>query len=120
MHEGPRQRGDESDAIASGQRQIVSQALLSAFKHNRLERKLVDGVYYLRDPRASSYRPSTWSEADDLTDELRVQLKFWERAMKVLPQGEMRDMLLGGDPIASINAALERNGRRGVNEVQEG
>lgn len=109
---GPRQKGDESDAIATGQRQMVMQSLHAAVKYNKIERKKEGGKWFLRDPNASTFRPSTWTEADDLAEELRKQIEFWDRTTKLLPPGPVRDIILNGDPVASIEEALQRNGRK--------
>lgn len=109
QYSGPRVRGDETDAIRSGQRQLVTGTLYQGTRTGRLERKRLDGVDMLRDPNASPQM--VVSEADDLADELRRQVAYWERAYKLLPKGEMRDVLVG-DPIQSIRDCLNRHGRR--------
>lgn len=103
--------GDESDAIASGQRQIVMQSVYAAIKYNTLERKFTDGAYVLRDPKAGS-RPTTNNEADELASALREQLIYWDRTKKIIPPGEVRDAILGGDPVEAIREALRKTGRR--------
>lgn len=107
---GPRQKGDESDAIAAGQRQITMQSLHAAVRSGKIERKTIDKTFWIRDPNYNT-QPAGWTESDDLAEELRNQLKFWERTMKVLPPGEVREIILGGDPISSIHEVLRRNGR---------
>lgn len=105
-----RERGSDSDAIAAGQRQIVMQSVYAAVKYGAFERKVDGGVFYIRDVSIGK-RPATDSDADDLARALRDQIAYWDRTKKIIPPGDVRDQILGGDPVKDIKEALRRNGR---------
>lgn len=97
---GDRIRGDRSDSIAAGQRAIVLQSLYPLIRRGFIEVRDVYGVEQIRDVRVKHTRESR------MLAELEQQLKFWERTYRVLPQGDVRDAILGGDPVASIQKVL--------------
>lgn len=109
-NDAPRQRGDQSDAIAAGQRQMTMQSIHAAVRNGKIERKREGDVTYLRLTSGSPKRPAGWTESDDLAEELRRQLDFWRKAEDYLPKGAMKETLIG-KPEESIKDTLKRLGR---------
>lgn len=111
QHPGPRTRGDEGVAIHSGQRQIVATSIYAGIKRGVLERRKFGSVDLLRDPNAFGQRP-VLSESDLYAEALTKQAHYWERAYELLPKGEMRNVMLDGDPLSEIVDVLRTTGRQ--------
>lgn len=120
-----RTRGDRSDAIRTGARGIVVQTLNTAKRSRRAEYKTIENKKWIRSPRAAAsialaladdtvIIPKNHEEsARELLDELEQQLIFWRRAFNMLGGNkDVRDAIIGDDPIARIEELLKRNGRK--------
>jgi hypothetical protein len=102
--------GTEADAIATGQRQIVMQAIYAGVRYGSFDRRTENGVIYIRDLTIGK-RPHNYTDIDELVECLKRQLAFWDRAKKHLPHGDARALILDGDPVGDITNTLRRNGR---------
>lgn len=123
QHPGPRTRGDEGTAIHSGQRQLVMSSVHAAVRRGVLERRSFGSAVLLRDPNqtgSSTPVPPALPDVEAFAEVLHRQVRFWKRAYGLLPKGELRDVMLDGDPLREVVEVLRQRGRYVAPDQEEG